>query len=361
MKSRELDICKATIRKLELDLSDLTVCTECASGPYAYTPVMALMAGAKKVLSVGRSTSYGTFEENSEKIKALCTAAGLDAGKISFIEKSQLHSDHLQEVNILTNSGMLRPVKEEVIRSLPSFAVIPLMWETWEFRSSDLDLPACQKNGIPVIGTNESFPAINMFGYNAFIVMKLLFDLGIEGHNNKVVLLGGGKSGYGAFAGLKNTSIDVLWYTHDGEKGSKTYAELSGLLDQDHVDAIINFEHEHPINVFDGSFGLSFSALAKRFPSIAYGHICGNVDPAALKQSGIHHLPEKILPFGYMSYATENIGPRPVFELCAMGLKVGELAARKRLQNTGIEETIRYTVDAGIGMDFPGGFLNYTA
>lgn len=355
---REIDLCKITIKKLGLDLSGLIVATECASGPYAYTPVTALLAGAKKVISIGKTTSYGTFSENADHIKNICKETGI-RNEIEFLEKSDVSSTTLENVNIYTNSGMLRPITKAVIDMLPSYAIIPLMWETWEFREADLDIKACQDKEIAVIGTNESFPAINMFGYNAFIVLKLLFDLGIEGHNNKIVLIGGGKSGQGAFEGLKKTSIDVLWYTLSGENGSSKYSDLKNILKEDHIDAIINFEHEHDVNMLNGDYGLDFTVLKKKFPSLSYGHICGNIIPDDLTKSGLNYLPKKILPFGYMSYATENIGIRPVIELSAMGLKVGEIAANKRIANASIEETIKATVDGGIGMDFPGGFLNY--
>jgi hypothetical protein len=355
---REIAICKATIQKLDLDLSDLVIATECASGPYAYTPVMALLAGAKKVISIGKTTRYGTFAENAAHIKDICKEAGIK-NEIEFIEKAELNPNILDHVNVYTNSGMLRPIKADVIAMLPPYAVIPLMWETWEFRESDLDIKACQDSGIAVIGTNESFPVINMFGYNAFIVLKLLFDLGIEGHNNKIVLIGGGKSGHGAFMGLKNTSIDIIWYTFDGEHGSHKYSDLKNIFNETHIDAIINFEHEYDVNIFNGSCGFNFDDLKNKFPSLSYGHICGNISQDDLSQSGLNYLPKKILPFGYMSYATENIGVRPVIELSAMGLKVGEIAARKRIAHATIEETIKATVDTGIGMDFPNGFLNY--
>jgi hypothetical protein len=78
-----------------------------------------------------------------------------------------------------------------------------------------------------------------------------------------------------------------------------------------------------------------------------------------LKNSGLRYYPEKILPFGYMSYATENIGVKPVLELSAMGLKVGEIAARKRLAGATVGEAIDATIKGGIGMDFPGGFMQF--
>ncbi len=60
-----------------------------------------------------------------------------------------------------------------------------------------------------------------------------------------------------------------------------------------------------------------------------------------------------------MSYETMNLGYRPVIELAAAGLRVGEIAARARIKGETIEQTIKRTVDYGIGQDFNGGFLNY--
>ena len=58
-----------------------------------------------------------------------------------------------------------------------------------------------EKN-IPVIGTNEKFSEISMYGYNPLIVIKLLFDLGLEGYNILVLLEGVGW-GNAAYQGLK--------------------------------------------------------------------------------------------------------------------------------------------------------------
>ena len=65
--------------------------------------------------------------------------------------------------DIVTNSGMLRPINDEVVSKLKKTAVIPLMWETWELRPGEIDIISCQKNKIPVIGTNENYNHINMY------------------------------------------------------------------------------------------------------------------------------------------------------------------------------------------------------
>ena len=172
MSIRNIQLCKQLISKLKLDLTGLTVATECASGAYAYTPILALLSGAQ-VISIGRDSSYGSLQDNKTNIEQIITKNNIE-GKISFLEKNKLNSSEVfNTVNIITNSGMIRPLNKEIIDLLPTNTVIPLMWETWEFRPTDLDIVACQTKKIPVIGTNESYEGINMFGYNSFIVLKL--------------------------------------------------------------------------------------------------------------------------------------------------------------------------------------------
>ena len=65
------------------------------------------------------------------------------------------------QADIITNSGHVRPIDAEMIGWMKPTAVIPLMYEAWEFRDADLDLAACQRRGIVVAGTNERHPAIS--------------------------------------------------------------------------------------------------------------------------------------------------------------------------------------------------------
>jgi len=61
-------------------------------------------------------------------------------------------------------------------------------------------------------------------------------------------------------------------------------------------------------------------------------HICGNVDQADLVRNGISFCPSKLAQAGYMSVATDYVGPKPLVDLHTAGLKVGECLyhARKK-------------------------------
>ena len=354
-----IHVAKSLIEKLKLDLNCIEVLTECASKGYAYTPIIAGIAGAKSITAVGSDSSYGLFENNAKNILKIAEIAGLDPSIFKFVKKLNLDKEDLSSIDIVTNSGQLRPINKARIQKLKKTAVIPLMWETWEFREEDLDIIACQKEGISVIGTNESFSEISMYGYNPLIVIKLLFDLGLEAYNNDIILLGGGKSGSAAYKGLKKLGFRISWYTKEGEDESFKYSELENIYLNKNIDAIINFEHSNREKIIGKGGELNFEKLITQFPNVKYGHICGNVNQKELETSGINFLPKKILPFGYMSYETMNLGYRPVLELAAAGLKVGEIAAKARISGASIEQTIQETIDYGIGQDFKGGFLNF--
>ena len=347
------------IENLNLDLSNLNILTECASNAYAFTPIISCLAGAKSVIVVGSDTRYGKYEDNKSNIIKICNMSGLDISKLIFVRRNKLDKIDLSNIDIITNSGQLRPITESLITKLKRTAVIPLMWEPWEFRKEDLNIVACQKKNIPVIGTNENFSEISMYGYNPLIVIKLLFDLGLEGYNNNIVLLGGGKSGNAAYQGLKKIGFKILWFTSSGEKDSYKYEELQKIYNCEHVDAIVNYEHENPNIIIGKKSILDLKKIKTFFPYISYGHITGSVKQSELDKYKVNYLPRKILPFGYMSYETVNLGYRPALELATAGLKVGEIAARSRINGESAELAIKRTIEHGIGQDFKGGFFNF--
>jgi hypothetical protein len=65
-------------------------------------------------------------------------------------------------------------------------------------------------------------------------------------------------------------------------------------------------------------------------------------------------VPEAIAPPGTMSYSPAVLGPRPVLELTAAGLKVGEVAARARLAGLDVAEATRVALRDSPAMAFPG-------
>ena len=349
---RRIDrIVRECIQEFSLDLSGLVVFTEAASGAYLYSPILSALAGADKVYAIAANSRFG--DTDSVKYQTLQEAWRLGVGgEVRVV--SEKTKEEIQDCDIMTNTGFVRPINREMISWLKPTAVIPLMWETWEFRQGDLDLQACKDHGILVMGTDEEKAPLAMYGYSGFMAMKLLFELGLEGYKTKVLLLGGTKGlGSSVYKHLKKAGVKVTWFANS-ETGSKPYNQLSSyfLRNGAEYDGIILAEHAKNILLIGEKGLLTYEQLKEVNAGIGIGVIAGNLDIKGLKNSGLRFFPEDIYPFGYMSYQPYCLGPRPVLELFAAGLKVGEVMARCRLQGMTVEETKQYAINNSLAMDF---------
>lgn len=351
---------RGLVKKVELDLRGLTVATECASGPYAMTPLIAAMAGAS-VVAVGRDSVYGRFSENVSFINAMAEREGLH-GAIEF-HQNHCPPDVLSRVDIVTNSGGLRPIDARTISHLPSTAVISLMWETWEFRRGEIDLPLCASRGVAVIGTNEHYAPLDMYDYPGLLALKLAFDMGARVANAAIVVLGSGLTARLIAESFTSLGLDVTWY---GDKSTcadfrcQSYVTLRDGFPTA-PDLVICAENAYKGLVAGPGGQLDLSVLRAWSPHTQWGHISGTVDQAALDNAGVPYFPRRLLGADYMSYPTQNLGPYPVIELNTAGLLVGAIASRVRKAGGTMAEAIAAAVDHGVGMDFPGGFQQYAA
>ena len=172
------------------------------------------MAGAH-VISLGRDTQYGSFLSNKEVIEHLLNKTKAK-GIIEFHE-NKVPEHVLLKTNIVTNSGLLRPITSNLIKSLNRKAVICLMWETWEFRTGEIDIFTCQKRGIPVVGTNESYKDANMYEYPGMLCIKLLMEMSLEVANNSFILLGEGLTGSLIAKTFTNLGVEFKWFVDSTE------------------------------------------------------------------------------------------------------------------------------------------------
>jgi hypothetical protein len=338
--------------RFTLDLSGLTVFTEAASGPYMAAPSLAARAGARCVYAVTRDSHYGRAGAVAEETHAAAEQWGVD-------DVVQVGTGRPPEwiagADVFTNSGFVRPIDRAMIELMKPTAVVALMWETWEFRAEDLDLEACRELGILVLGTNESRPPCDMRGYSAFLGIKLLFELGFEGYGTTTLLLGGQETLAVAIErGLAALGVRV---TRFGAAGGRPYEELAGHFAKHgaEYDALLVAEHADP-RLLVGSGGLlDPEAIGRTNPALGVGVIAGAVDAEALRASGVHHVPGDVRPFGHMSYQAYELGPRPVLELFAAGLAVGQAMARSRLAGASPRDAARHALAVAPAMDFPGG------
>ena len=317
---------EAAINRCQLDLSGCAVLTEAASGAYVVTPVLAAMAGAQ-VKALAAATSYATAAELQAATTDLARLAGV-AKRIQLVEAK--NPEVVGAADIVTNSGQVRPIDATMIAQMKPSAVIPLMYESWEFRQSDLDLDACRARGIPVAGTNEDHPAVDCLAFVGNMALKQLHDAGIAVYQSRITLLCDNSFGPFIARTLRSAGAGVLMAPR----------LTPGVL-SDPCDAVLL--------ALRPTSGVQLTeADARLLGELAEGTVLvqywGDVDRAALAVAGIPVWPPDAPRAGHMAILPSAIGPEPVVRLQAGGLKVGELLAsgldRARPEDRAIVQTL---------------------
>jgi hypothetical protein len=344
-------LCSELRERFALDLSDLTVFTEAASGAYQHAPILAARAGARRVYAVTRDSRYASATSVIQATREAATRWGVD----EVVEVGEGRpAEWIAEADVFTNSGFVRPIDRAMVERMKPTAVISLMWETWEFREEELDLEACRRRGILVLGTDESRPPCDMSGYSAFLGLKALFELGFEGHRTRTLLLGGQEMLAVAMErGLSAIGVPV---TRFGGAGGLPYETLPAHFDEHGAayDALVVAEHGDP-RILLGPGGLiEVDAIRRINPALRIAVISGAVDAETLRSAGLRRVPQQVQPFGQMSYQPYELGPRPVLELFAAGLAVGQAMARSRLAGDSPRDAARRALEVSPAMDFPG-------
>ncbi len=341
---------EAFIRQYTLDLRGLTIYTEAASGAYLYAPILAALAGAK-VYAEARDTKYGNAVNVINDLSHEVQKFGLEENIEVFEGRSKVR---LGLSDVITNSGNVRPFDRDLIDSLKSTAVIPLMWETWEYRPVDFDLNYCKKKGIVVLGTNERMHPCDMEYFIGLTAFKLLLESGFDG--GKILIMGNAPlPGLSVVKWFKKIGISLTWFSED-PAADYNYFELKDYWLRRGSDYSLIFLVDHHFNnVVIGPKGiLTFEDIIRVNKSVKLSIMCGNIDINGLYNSGLDYYPSEIAHFGFVTYQPYMLGPRPVLSLFAAGLKVGEAMARARCSGCSIDEVVIEALKNSPAMDFKG-------
>ena len=312
-----------------LDLSGLTVFTEAASGNYVVTPLIAALAGSDRVFAITRDSRYGKAVDVRNFTLELAQRWGVG-------DRIEVVSDEipsiLSQVDIVTNLGFVRPIDKNMIAHLKPTAVLPLMWETWEFREADLDLSECRRVGIMVLGTNEREAGLDLFTYVGYLAVKLAFELEIEIYRSKVVVVGSGPFGESCVKAFDKLEADIGYIDLSADNSLGTESAKSTLRS---ADLVVLVEHHSPACLIGSEGQITVDELLALSPHLSIVHIAGHINRKEIDNAAIPCVPQKSAAPGYMSVATDYLGPKPVIALHTAGLKVGEAMARARL--TGLD------------------------
>ena len=300
-----------TIELLQLDLSGLSVLTEAASGPFVVTPIIAALAGAREVIAITGDSRYATVDEVVRQTRALESLCGIEG-------QTEIHASRDGELfarpDIVTNLGFVRPLDRNAISRMRAGAVISLMCESWEFREGDLDFDACRSHGIAVYGTNEDFPGLDVFSYSGWVAIQLLLEAQVEVHKSKIVVIGSDKFAAVIARLLARAGVDA--YAH---------ARLDPSMVHD-ADAILVADYSRLDPIIGTNGDMTAADVASLNPAVTVVLFAGLIDLAGLQNAGITVYPGHKLSARRMERTLAALGPRPVIELHAAGLKVGHMA-----------------------------------
>ncbi len=315
----------SAIADFSLDLRGISVLTEAASGPFVVTPLIAALAGAKQTIAVTKDSAYGTATDIGEYTKQWARKLGV-AERIEVTAKPAYM--YANSVDLVTNLGFVRPIDKKFVKLLSAKAVISLMWESWEFRDEDIDLAACWKKGIPVLGTCETHPRLQTYRYVGLVALKLLLEANIEVFKSNILLVGSGHFAEETKAVLHLNGCHLMHVEPDNnwDNNDQNVARFIKA-----ADAIVLVEHKARFCLLGGETGLPLDWFDNCGAVII--HLCGNIDEAGLLKHGLSKLPARKVAPGFMTLTTDYVGPRPVIDLHTAGLKVGEVMARAKREN----------------------------
>lgn len=330
--ARLLSLMQQAIRRCDLNLEGSVVLTEAASGAYVVTPIIAAMSGATRVYGFTRSTRYGTVQQVTDLTMSLARQAGV-ADRIEIVTTKS--REVFNSADIVTNAAHLRPLDSTSIGWMKSTAVIPLMYEAWELRASDVDLSACDRHGIPISGTNEQHAKIEVFSYLGMMAVKLLLDAGIPVYGCRVLILCDN-----AFASYITHGLSMA--------GANVTCRLSleDVREEGDFDVILVALTPR------GGFALGSpeaAVIAERWRTALVSQYWGDLDRESLLRHDVAVWPEEAPARGHMAVLPSDIGPDPVVRLQTGGLKVGEIMWRTRREGGGQAEAADAAVRSGFG------------
>jgi hypothetical protein len=318
------------VENLQLNLKGKTVLTEAATGAYIVTPVLAALAGAK-VYAYSKTTRYGKVEEVFSNTRELADTFKEFRLDIHFIEK--LDPEVIAQADIITNSGHLRPLTENMLSHAKNEMVIPLMYEAWEWRDADMDIQYIRKRGFKIGATNERHPDVDVFNYLGDMALKQIFDAGITPYKNRFILLC--NNDFGPFiAKVLGNVCDKLGVIDKDENKDR--------YDLNQIDWIGGFPNLQIPESYKNAEAVVFTAypfdqkwigektpinlqqLQSQLSDPLILRYAGDLDETALQNKGIRFFPQHVHS-GHMGILPSAIGYDPIIRLQSGGLKAGEV------------------------------------
>lgn len=310
---RGINIIKRNIKTLNLDLRGLTILTEIGSGPYLLNPLVPIFAGATETIIWCKDTSYGKANEIFDSFDYIISKNFISG---YYVKRKNVRPDEdIRRADIITNSGMIRPIDANFISKMKKSAVVPIMYEAWEVRTSDVDVDACKHHGIKVAGTWENHPAINVFNYTGILAIKMLLESNIEIYQSNIYIWSNDEFGEHSLEAFKKNGASKIWLNTNVDI---FYDNLS------QIDALYICDYHESGEYFGENAIFDIQRIKELKPDLMIIHLYGKINTQLLLENDLNVYPEKQGIANVMSYTLAYVGLEPLLRLQTAGYKVGE-------------------------------------
>lgn len=341
------------VSSFDLDLEGLTVYTEAATGGFASTAALAVAADAESVYALAADSSHGRAEEARNHTTELTAQVG-DEDQLLFPDEKR--EKDVREADIVTNTGFVRPIDATMVGYLEPPVAIPLMYEPWEFRSSDIDIEAAWNAGIPVLGTDESDDRVATQEYLRCLGPALAFESDIEVFKSNCLVVGGGRMAEHAAAGFASLGAAVDIVAPDTGEVATMGTDRDGHIPPERLDLVLVVDHATDTNLL-GDDGVLDGEYLDRLPTgVIVNHVCGPMSTDVLDDKNIKYVPDEPAATGSMSFTTGHLGPRPIIDLHGAGLRVGEDLRRALTEESDLEDVTSKVASTALAADFDESF-----
>jgi hypothetical protein len=332
----------AAVERLQLDLSGKTVLTEAATGAYVVTPVLAALAGAR-VFAYTQNTRYGSVEEVRKLTMDQLQSAGIDSSRVTVVD--EISPEIIASADIITNSGHLRPLNESKLQHAKSGAVIPLMYEAWEWRNADVDIEQVRNKNLKLGATNERHPDVDVFNYLGDMALKMIFDAGLCPYRNSFVLMCNNDFGPHIAQVLSKVCESLAVCDRKEHRSRYEHLQIDWIGDFPDFEVPTKYRNAEAI-VFtaypftdtwigDTPSPILIDKLIQSFEHPTILRYAGHIDEVKCSDRLAFFPPE--VKAGHMGILPSAIGFDPIIRLQSGGLKAAELMMKNELNYNGIQ------------------------
>lgn len=332
----------SAVERLKLDLRGITVLTEAATGAYVVTPVIAALAGAR-VFAYTKNTRYGSVEEVRSLTYDSLKSLGLNESTVTVMD--ELTPEIIAQADVITNSGHLRPLDVQKLQYAKKGAVIPLMYEAWEWRNADVNLEVVREKGLQLGATNERHPDIDVFNYLGDMALKLIFDAGLCPYRNKFVLISNNDFGPHIAEVLTKVCDRLAVCDTNAHRDAYSHLNIDWIGDFPEFEIPDSYRNAEAILftaypftdtwIGDQSSPISIDKIVSSFNHPFILRYAGHLDEEKCADK-IRFYPAVVKP-GHMGILPSAVGFDPIIRLQSGGLKAAELMLLNQTEYNGVQ------------------------